>query len=34
MFINDFLKEVERADIGIQLECGIFDDFIGVSDSK
>ena len=40
VFINDLLKEVEKAELGIQLECGkiggmlFADDFVGVSDSK
>ena len=40
IFINDLLKEVEKAELGIQLECGkivgmlFADDFVGVSDSK
>ena len=41
VFINDLLKEVEQAELGIQLSSGkIFggmlfaDDFVGVSDSK
>ena len=40
VFITDLLKEVEKAELGIQLECGkigvmlFADDFVGVSDSK
>ena len=41
VFINDLLKEVEQAELGIQLSCGktfggmlFADDFVGVSDSK
>ena len=38
VFINDLLKEVEKAEFGVQLECGkiggmlFADDFVGVSD--
>ena len=41
VFMNDFLKEVKQAELGIQLSSGktfwgmlFADDFIGVSDSK
>ena len=41
VFINDLLKEVELAELGIQLSSGktfggmlFADDFVGVSDSK
>ena len=41
VFINDLLKEVEQAELGIQLSSGktvggilFADDFVGVSDSK
>ena len=35
MFINDLLKEVEKAELGIHLgEGGRIDDFVGLSDSK
>ena len=40
VFINDLLKEVEKAELGIQIECGkiqgmlFADDFLGVSDLK
>ena len=36
-FMNNLLKEVEKAELGIKLECGgvlFADDFVGVSDSK
>ena len=41
VFINDLLKEVEEAELGIQLSSGktvgemlFADDFLGISDSK
>ena len=40
VFINDLLKEVKKAELGIQLQCGkiggmlFADDFVGVSDLK
>ena len=41
VFINDLLKEVQQAELGIQLSSGktfgemlFADDFVGVSDSK